>query len=167
MVLGIFIKVIAITIVIVSTAIYLLFRFRKNKQKENLSFSFKDTIGEVGLPIVSFEHNGKLFDFIIDSGASYSTICPEYLNDFYYVPLEGNGAIFGIEGNVQDTSLVGIILFSSKYEFVQTFQVTPIPGINTMNEFYNKNVVGILGSDFLLKYKFLIDYNDLTAYTDE
>ena len=50
------------------TVVYLYYK------RYRFKFPFKDTMGEVGLPIVSFEQNGKSFNFIIDSGADASVI---------------------------------------------------------------------------------------------
>ena len=136
-------------------------------EERQLKISIEDTIGKTGLPIVSFHQNDKHFDFIIDTGAEYSVINSTSLNELIYVELDSGGVIYGIEGNKKDTSSVGVVLFIDDYEFTEVFQITDIPGIEVINNLYNIKVVGILGSRFLARYKFIIDYKKLYIYGKE
>lgn len=129
-------------------------------------FPFKDTMGEVGLPIVSFEQNGKSFNFIIDSGADASVINTTSLAKLDYTKLEGNRCVYGIDGNPVQTSFVGVKLFSQNHKFIEAFQVFDVPGLDNIEKAHNIEVVGILGSAFLKRYGFLIDYKQLKAYTN-
>ena len=129
-------------------------------------FPFKDTMGEVGLPIVSFEQNGKSFNFIIDSGADASVINTTSLAKLDYTKLEGNRCVYGIDGTPIEISYVGIKLFSQNHKFVEAFQVLDAPGMSNIEQAHHIEIAGILGSAFLKRYGFLIDYKQLKAYTN-
>lgn len=134
--------------------------------KYRFKFPFKDTMGEVGLPIVSFEQNGKSFNFIIDSGADASLINTSSLTNLEYTKLEGNRYVYGIDGTPVQISYVGIKLFSQNHKFVEAFQVFDAPGLHNIEQAHNIEIAGILGSAFLRRYEFLIDYKQLKAYTN-
>lgn len=129
-------------------------------------FPFKDTMGESGLPIVSFEQNGKTFNFLLDSGADNSVLDTSSLTKLNYVKLEGNRCVYGIDSNPVQTSFVGVKLFSRNHRFIEVFQVFDVYALKKIADEHNIEVVGVLGSAFLRKYGFLIDYKQLKAYTN-
>ena len=129
-------------------------------------FPFKDTMGESGLPIVSFEQNGKTFNFLLDSGADNSVLDASSLTKLNYVKLEGNRCVYGIDSNPVQTSFVGVKLFSRNHRFIEVFQVFDVYALKKIADEHNIEVVGVLGSAFLRKYGFLIDYKQLKAYTN-
>ena len=132
--------------------------------EDKIKVSFKDTMDKTGLPIVSFTQNDKHFEFIIDTGAEYSIVNSNSLKDLCYVELDESGVIYGIEGNKKETSSIGVVLYIDNYEFTEVFQIVDVSGIDMINKLHNINVVGILGSTFLARYKFIIDYETLHVY---
>ena len=133
-------------------------------EEKEIKISFKDTIDKTGLPIVSFSQNDKHFDFIIDTGAEYSVINSNSLESLKYIELEGNGVVYGIEGNEKETTSIGVVLYIDDKEFTEVFQITNVPGMEVVNNMYGTNVIGILGSQFLIRYKFIIDYEKFHIY---
>lgn len=150
-----------IVLAIISSIIILLYY-----KRYRFKFPFKDTIGKVGLPVVSFEQNGNSFNFVIDSGADSSVLNTSYLTKLDYVDLKGNRFIYGIDGNQVQVSFIGVKLSSQNHEFVEAFQVLDVPGLKNIEQAHNIEIAGILGSTFLKRYGFLIDYKKLKAYTN-
>ena len=133
--------------------------------KPDYVFTFENTMGTYKVPIVSFNHNGKTVNFIIDSGSTHSIINSSSLDVFDYAQLENTqGSVFGIDGNKISTDLVTVIINKNNKDFSDVFQVLPIPGIDKLNKTEGIEVHGLLGSTFLKKYKFHIDYKRLEAY---
>jgi Retroviral aspartyl protease. len=141
-------------------------RHYKKKVKKPLKFPFEETIDKTGLPIVSFEQNGEFFNFLIDSGSDSSTLNSSSLNKLEYVNLEGNNDVYGIDGNKIQTYYVGVKLFSHETKFKEIFQVMDIPGLDNIYESDGIRVHGILGSNFMRRYGFLIDFTQLKVYTN-
>ena len=137
-----------------------------NRAKPDYVFSFEDTMGVHKIPIVSFEHNGKIVNFVIDSGASHSVINVSSIDEFQYKLLESAGGVYGIDGKMVQTRLASIELTKNGHVFQDIFQVLPVPGLDKIKEKENLEVHGILGSQFLKKYQFLINYKHLRAYTN-
>lgn len=135
-------------------------------KRYRFKFPFEDTMGSVRLPIVSFEQNGKHFNFIIDSGADASVINTSSLAELDYKELEGNRFVYGINGEQVQISYIGMRLFYQNHEFIEIFQVMDATGLDNIKQAHGIEVAGILGSAFLKRYGFLIDYKKLKAYTN-
>lgn len=137
------------------------------KEKHNYSFSFEDTIGTVKVPVVSFEHKGKVVNFIIDTGASHSIINSDCIEEFDYKQIENAGSfVRGINGDKVKTALACVELTKEGHTFSDVFQVAPIPTLKWQEEKYGIHIQGLLGNQFLKKYRFLINYKHLNAYSN-
>jgi hypothetical protein len=138
-----------------------------NRPKPDYVFSFEDTMGIHKVPVVSFEHNGQTVNFIIDSGAAHSVLNISSIDSFKGELLENTGgAVYGIDGNLVNTRLARIEIMKNGHTFQDIFQILAIPGIDKMNAQNGIEVHGILGSTFLKKYQFIINYKHLRAYTN-
>ena len=138
-----------------------------NREKPDYVFSFEDTMGAHKVPIVSFEHKGKVVNFVIDSGASHSIINTSSIDKFEYTLLENaGGKVYGIDGNAVQTRLANIEITKNGHVFRDIFQVLSVPGLDKINKKNGVEVHGILGSEFLKRYQFLINYKHLRAYTN-
>lgn len=138
-----------------------------NKEKPNYSFSFEDTLDVHKVPIVSFEHNGKTVNFIIDSGASQSLINTKSIKQFDYKLIENaSSSVYGVDGNRVKAALAHVELTKEKHKFKEVFQIMSIPGLDNMNQKSDIEIHGILGSSFLKRYQFLINYKHLRATTN-
>lgn len=138
-----------------------------NREKPNYVFSFEDTMDIHKIPIVSFEHKGNIVNFVIDSGASHSIINTNSLQTFDYKPIENASAkVYGIDGNRIQTTMAHVELIKNNYKFIDVFQIMPVPALDIMKTKKGLEVHGILGSRFLKKYQFLINYKHLKATTN-
>ena len=134
-------------------------------EKPDYVFTFENTMGSYKVPIVSFNHNGKTVNFIIDSGSTHSIINASSLDEFNCYKIDDKqGSVFGIDGNKITTNLVGVTISKDNHDFHEVFQVLPVPGIDKLNNTENIKVHGLLGSTFLKRYRFHIDYKRLEAY---
>lgn len=138
-----------------------------NRVESDYIFPFDDTIGINNVPIVSFIHNNKTVNFIIDSGSSNSIININAIQDFEHKLLKtkNDSHVSGIDGNRIKTTLTYIELTKDNHTFSDIFQIMPIPGIDNINKRCEGSIVihGIIGNTFLKKYQFLIDYKYLKA----
>lgn len=103
-----------------------------------------------GLNYVRFKYGDKDVDLLVDTGASVSVFFQESLIDnLQLVNQEEKINISGIGGVVQSKGSAYIKLNSNGYAINQKFVVI---------EALDKNVDGILGSDFFQKFKASINY---------
>ena len=145
----------------------ILAHFVCDKRKPNLSkMSFRETMDLCDLPIVTFINNGNKFNFLLDTGASKSVINTEVLQSMSYKEANISGNVYGLDGKKYETSYVNVPLNYRGKEYEEEFQVLDMsaPFGNLKNDF-GINVHGILSSSFFEKYRYILDYNELVAYS--
>lgn len=137
------------------------------KTNSLLKLSFTDTMNKVSLPIVSLTNGGKAFNFLIDTGATLSVIDEDVLNQLCYIKTDTEGTAYGIDGNITQVKYVKMSLKHNDVSLVDEFQVLRVNGFDNIKEAYGVQVVGILGSTFLKRYGFTVDFSELTLYTNK
>lgn len=123
--------------------------------------SFTDNMGRLNLPIVSLTNNGQSFNFLIDTGATLSVIDSNALDKLAYTKVETTGNAYGVDGNIISVEYARIELNYEKTKFVDEFQIMRVDAFDNIKESDNIEIVGILGSTFLKRYDFTINYKDL------
>lgn len=122
----------------------------------NKTISISYALGKIGLPVVRGYIDGYSdgLHFILDTSSKHNTIDPKALNELgKYHGLKINEKIF-IENEAIDLSLK---IERESYE--ATFYVTSI--IDTFEECGNLKIYGVLGIDFLIANKWIIDFDAL------
>lgn len=154
-------------IIILVSACAILAHFVCDKRKPNLNkMSFRETMDLCDLPIVTFLNNGNKFNFLLDTGASKSVINTEVLQSMSYKEANISGNVYGLDGKKYETSYVNVFLNYRGREYEEEFQVLDMsaPFGNLKSDFGIK-VHGILSSSFFEKYRYILDYNELVAYS--
>lgn len=146
----------------ISCTIICIFYRKTNK----IEFSFKEGMDKIGLPIISLNQNGNTYNFLLDTGAEFSVLNTTTIENIAYTEIQATGEIYGVSGEKTSTSYVAAGFSYKNTSFLEMFQVCNVAGLDFINEEYKIVIVGILGSSFLSKYKFLVDFKQLKAYTD-
>lgn len=123
--------------------------------------SFTDNMGRLNLPVVSLTNNGQSFNFLIDTGATLSVIDSNALDKLAYTKVETTGNAYGVDGNIVPVEYARIELNHEKTKFVDEFQIMRVDAFDNIKESDKIEIVGILGSTFLKRYDFTINYKDL------
>lgn len=140
-----------------------------NKKLDPLvgKISFKESMDLAELPIITFTNNGKKYNFLFDTGASCSSINAECLVEFEHEETNKLGTLFGVEGNLQDS--IRYIKANLNYrnrEYSEEFQVIDLSSaFSQVKANYGVSLSGILGNSFFTKYKYVLDFDELTAYS--
>lgn len=126
--------------------------------------SIKESMDLVSLPVVTFENNGNKYNFIIDTGANDSII-NSACEDIMVSPHTVKNTVQGILGNDTKCSTV-LIEFKYKDMIFETmFNVVDVSELfNSIKNDYGITVHGILGTNFLDKYNYIIDFKDYIIY---
>ena len=122
------------------------------------------------LPIISlFNKEGKVMNFIIDSGSNISHICSDYYDDL-------KATLIGTykEGSVEGlgASNVGITMCKATLtdinRNVYNIELSVSEQLNviakSIEESTGIKVHGLLGTDFLCKHKYILDFASLEVY---
>ena len=130
-----------------------------------VKLSFSDTLSKLELPIVSLTNNNQSFNFLVDTGANYSVIDELVLDKLSYVSTEEAGSVYGVDGAVIPIVYVDIELCHGDVKFTDSFQAIRVHAFDNIKNTYGIEIAGILGSSFLKRYNFTIDFKDLIVYT--
>lgn len=124
-------------------------------------------LNKTKLPIIPVEIKGKHLCFIIDTGNTCSLIdsnVVEYFKDI--VTSVGDYNISGIDGNKHKVDVVTLPFSFEGQSYSPNFCVKPlfeaVKGIETESGI---QVHGLLGTDFLMENKWIIDFDKLVVTT--
>lgn len=128
--------------------------------------SFRETMNLAGLPIVTFKQGENKFNFILDTGAFSSIIDSRVLEKLQYTELEGKSIGYGIDGKEHSMSRVGIVLTYKDKDYSDAFRVLDMSAsFDALKRDYGVTVHGLLSSSFFERYKYVLNYNELIAYS--
>ena len=128
--------------------------------------SFREAYDLTGLPIVTFKQGKNKFNLLVDTGSTKSVVLPSLLEVIKSIDLNEGGTIFGMEGNVINTSYVNIDFKLHKNEYSEKFQVVDMSSaFNSIKQDTGVTIHGILGNSFFENYGYVIDFKDFIAYS--
>ena len=137
--------------------------YYKKWKVRKFCIDIKDMIKNTGFPLIPVTHNGIVGYMLIDTGANNSFIDLDYLNQLDVKPINEKGHTTGFEGVQKETSLMQMTFKFKGLEYTSKFQVLQIPGFDVFVSM-GIPVFGVLGTDFLYREGFVIDYKDLIIY---
>lgn len=128
--------------------------------------SFRETMDLTGLPIVTFKQGENRFNFVLDTGACSSIIDSRILDKIQYTELEGKSVGYGVDGVEHHMDRVGIVLTYKDKNYSDAFRVLNMTtSFNALKRDYGVTVHGLLSSAFFERYKYVLNYNELVAYS--
>ena len=154
--------IVAILIIsVISTSMYFYYKYYKSKSIYD-KISFRETMNLAGLPIVTF----RQLNFVLDTGAFSSIIDSRILDKLQYTELEGKSVGYGIDGKEHSMSRVGIVLTYKDKDYSDAFRVLDMSkSFDSLKRDYGVTVHGLLSSSFFERYKYVLNYNELVAYS--
>ena len=136
---------------------------------KKVGFPLKETITKEGIPIVTLKNGEKEFNFILDTGSTISHIdstIKDSLSDVEEIKGD-NLAVTTANGSVEgNNSWIRVPLNYKKQNFIEDFIPLDLhDSFEDIKEETGIQLHGILGGTFLRKYRYVLDYDDLVAYT--
>lgn len=154
--------IVVVELLLIGTVFVLL---RRTKKKNKISF--QGSMDLIDLPIVTLYNGSRKLNFLLDSGANASSINEEDLATCLYKLSDKKTSVMGIEGdkkNIDNTVIIELTRKGTK--FSEIFQVSDLSRIfKAMREYRGIEVNGILGTTFFSKYGYVLDFDDMVAYT--
>ena len=135
-----------------------------NNQKNIMSF--KQGFDLTELPIVTFYQGDKKFNFLLDTGSNNSVIDSNILNQIEYTPINASSEFFGVDGNKKKVNMCNIKLTYKDTEYSYEYVINNLgkPFGNIKQE-SGVTLHGIIGSKFFNKFRYVLDFNELIAYS--
>lgn len=156
--------IISICVLIVFIVLaYFIVKYKNNKLT---TMSFRETMDLVGLPIVTFRNDNNKVNFLLDTGASDSVINKSVLPLVKHEVINSKGQIYGMEGNTVDCNIAYIELSYKDCLYSDNFRVIDMDNaFKQLKQDYGVTIHGILSSSFFEKYKYILNFKDLIAYS--
>lgn len=141
------------------------FNFKDNNIEK---MSFKESLDLADLPIITFYNNNKKINLLLDTGANLSIINKDTLTNYKYKEEEGEGVTSGIDGISREVTFASLNLYYGDKKFEDTFQVLDMQGaIDKIKTTTGVTMMGILGNNFFKKYRYVLDFDKLVAYSKD
>lgn len=160
-----FIGVICIVLVI-GFVVNIIMDVRKNS---TYKISFRESLDLIELPIITLKNNNIKLNFLLDTGATLSVIDSNFLNstkDLKYVEKKEKGTIYGMEGDIKEVGFINMDIQYKDNTYNEDFQTLDMSGaFGNLKEETGVKVVGILSSSFFSKYRYVLDYDEMVAYS--
>ena len=133
----------------------------------NLYHSLYYGLNQTKLPIIMVEIENKHLCFILDTGSNCRLIdsnVVEYFKDI--VESIGDYCISGIDGTKHKVDVVILPFNFEGYTYETKFCVQPLSNVfKDIEEESGIQVHGLLGTDFLIDNKWIIDFKELNIYS--
>lgn len=130
------------------------------------AMSFREAMDLTSLPIVTFYQGDKKFNFLLDTGATLSVINQATLESITHTTTNETGELYGVDGVKREVSYASINLAYKNKDYTEEFQVLDMQEvIDQVKAESGVNMVGIIGSEFFRKYKYVLDFDELVAYS--
>lgn len=132
--------------------------------KKGQVFNFKQAIELSGLPIITLYQEGKAYNFLIDSGSNVSHIHSD--SDIKIDCFEeGTDSVGGLTDS-KECQICTVTLYHDKHQFTSVFRHSDMSYVvQGIKEAYGVNIIGLIGTDFMDKYNYCIDFKDYIVYT--
>src|SRR5574344_749418 len=127
-----------------------------------MNFPLSLGLQKAGLPLIISENN---LCFLLDTGATHNVIFNYVYEHFKeeFKRLDKNQFIMGIEGNYQETPIVEATFNFEGVDYTSSFSV--LEASDAMHQVQKETGIqihGILGVQFLLENKWILDFKKLT-----
>lgn len=157
-----------IVLLVILTAIATVAVLLLEKEEPRTPMSFYESMKLVKLPVVTFKIGDEDINFMLDSGGMRSFIDSRIV-DLFNLPHEASSeriAVYGITGNTVESKIVHMTMRYKDMEFESDLIAQNLEGsMDQLKEEYGVRIHGMLGADFFEKYKYVLDFKDMIAYS--
>lgn len=129
--------------------------------------SFRESMDLTELPIVTFHQGNEKFNFLLDTGSNHSHISADTLQRIKGTPMVGEVNVSGSGGSVSvDKAIQSELSYKDNtYKIVLLVGEHLNEAFKTIKETTGVSIHGIIGSTFLNENKYVLDFDELVAYT--
>ena len=122
---------------------------------------------KVGLPLILTSSKLKNLCFLIDTGSTHNVLFDFVYNHFKdeFKLLEGAHRTMGIEGHYKETPIIEATFNFEGIDYTSTFSVLDASEeIQQVQEETGIQIHGVLGVQFLIENKWIINFNKLEIH---
>lgn len=128
--------------------------------------SFKSAMDLCSLPVVTFYQGEQKLNFLLDTGSNDSIIDSTILKKVKHAKSDHTSLLFGLEGQAKEVSICKITLEYNTKEYVYDYLIKDMSApFGTIKKQTGVVIHGIIGSSFFNKFKYVLDFAELIAYS--
>ena len=133
------------------------------KHENRISVSFVNGLQGIGLPLMKTIKNGYALYFLLDTGASKNYIRQVFLNlpeiNEDTLILDEKEEYYGIDNVCHEAKTCNFRFYLNEYQYMERFQIIKDGSALSFRTTEGVlNVLGILGTPFLMQYKAVMDF---------
>lgn len=131
------------------------------------AISFKQGFDLVEMPIVTLYQGNKKFNFLLDTGSNNSAISKHVIDQFEHTILENKSTtVYGIEGKISPAQVCSVTLSYKDKQYTYDYIINDLEAaFGQIKAETGVTLHGIIGSKFFNKYKYVLDFAELIAYS--
>ena len=133
------------------------------------TMSFMESMNLVGLPVVTFFQGNNRFNFLLDTGSNRSIIDKGTLPKIKHGEItQTDSSLTGVGGTYDNMSICPITFYYKDREYhYDNYLIQDLSNpFGSIKESSGVVLHGIIGSEFFNKFKYVLDFNKLIAYSN-
>ena len=135
------------------------------RKRNNSKISFKEAMDLVELPVVTFYNGGTKLNFLLDTGSNVSYINSSIIPFLVHEKIDKEMNTIGMEGNKVSNKFCKMSVTYKNQVFEEEFSIANLDeAFGVVKQESGVQIHGILGSKFFERYKYVLDFKELTAY---
>lgn len=132
------------------------------------AMSFQNSMDLAELPVVTFHQGEKRINLLLDTGSNICVIDKSFLKEVKHIKLDVETNISGLEGNKQRANVCVLKMSYKDKDYEYPYVVKDMMTVfNDIKKSTGVTVHGMLGSSFFNKFKYVLDFDELIAYSKE
>lgn len=136
------------------------------KKNNDRKMSFKESMDLAEMPVVTFYQGDKKFNFLLDTGSNYSHISKEAAKSIKGTMIDTKAKVSGIgEGETSAVCKTTLSYKGKDYniDLSVTNHLTDV--FADIKKETGVQVHGLIGNQFFQEHKYILDFNELVAYS--
>ena len=128
--------------------------------------SFKAGFDLTDMPVITLYQGDKKFNFLLDTGSTDSIIDSNILNEIDYKVKNTVSNLFGMEGQTKQVRSCEITLYFGNKGYTYNYLINDMSqAFGQIKDDTGVNLHGIIGSKFFNKFRYVLDFAQLIAYS--
>lgn len=140
--------------------------FEKYREYNRRKMSFRESMDLAEMPVVTFYQGEKKFNFLLDTGSNLSHISEEAAKELEGITFDTKAKVSGI-GTGETSGLCRTTLSYKDNSYDIDLNVTShlSETFADIKKETGVQVHGLIGSQFFQKYRYILDFKELVAYS--
>lgn len=135
-------------------------------KKNNRKMSFRESMDLAELPVVTFYQGDKKFNFLLDTGSNYSHISKEAAEEIQGNLIDAQAKVSGIgEGQTSHVCKTVLTYKGANYDIDLCVTDRLSDAFAEIKTSTGVQVHGLIGNQFFQQHKYVLDFEELVAYT--